>query len=73
VRLDRQLLPFPDCAYVGSAAPPCGGDPPYAPDLTIMSIGFPQCRDHFTRGQVRRARATLVLLRPEVAIVPGVQ
>lgn len=67
-----ELLPFPDCAYVGAARPPCAGDPPYAPDLTnYMSIGFPQCRDHFTRGQLRRARATLVLLRPEVLILPS--
>jgi hypothetical protein len=67
-----ELTPFPDCAYVGAATPPCAGDPPYAPDLTnYMSIGFPQCRDHFTRGQLRRARTTLVLLRPELLLAPG--
>jgi len=64
-----ELLPYPACAYVGNASPPCAGDRPYAPDLTnFMSIGFPLCRDHFTRGQLRRARTTLVRLRPEVWI-----
>jgi hypothetical protein len=62
---------LPDCAYVGAAPPPCAGDPPYAPDLTnLMSGGFPPCRTHFTPGQLRRARTTLVLFRPELLVVP---
>jgi hypothetical protein len=69
-----ELLPFPRCAYVESAATPCVGDPPYAPDLTnVRSIGAPLCRDHLTRGQLRRARTTIVRLRPELLLLPPVR
>ena len=65
-----ELTPWPTCSYVGAAAPPCAGDAPYEPDLTnYMAPGYPQCRDHFTPGQLRRARTTLVLLRSELLLV----
>jgi hypothetical protein len=57
----------PDCAYVGGLPGPCAGDRPYDPDMmNFMSAGFPVCRSRFTWGQLRRARATLVNLRPEL-------
>jgi hypothetical protein len=46
--------------------PPCGGNAPYTPDLTNYMNQKPEsalCRNHFTRGQLRRARATLLNLR----------
>ncbi len=64
-----ELLGYPACLYIGGALQPCPGSPAYEPDLTnFMSRGGPPCRDHFTAGQLERARATLLLLRPELVI-----
>lgn len=52
------------CLWVGTNTPPCGGDPPYAPDpRNYMSYSRKECRDVFSPGQRTRAYATLVNIR----------
>lgn len=57
------------CQYTGGGNGPCGGDPPYQPDPTnFMSYSLKTCRDKFSPQQNSRALATLVNLRPELAL-----
>lgn len=59
-----------NCVYTGTTAGPCAGDPPYKPDVTnFMSYSLKHCRDNFTPQQNTRGLATLVNLRPELALV----
>ncbi len=56
------------CVYVGGESDNCNNDP-YAPQVeNLMSYSRKQCRDLFTTGQYTRALATLVNLRPELAL-----
>ncbi len=55
------------CLYIGNAAGPCVGDPPYNPDpANYMSYSLKVCRDMLTPQQQNKAYATLVNLRPDL-------
>ncbi len=55
------------CVYTGTSFGTCSGDGRYAPDPTnFMSYSRKECRDFFSPGQLTRAKATIVNLRPEL-------
>jgi len=56
------------CNYTGNETDPCNGTPYDPPVENYMSYSRKQCRDVFTPGQLDRALATLVNLRPELAL-----
>ena len=56
------------CVYTGSATDPCNGSPYNPPVMNLMSYSRKTCRTHFTPGQHARALATLLNLRPELAL-----
>ncbi len=56
------------CDYTGNATDPCNGTAYDPPVENYMSYSRKQCRDVFTPGQLDRALATLVNLRPELAL-----
>ena len=54
------------CQYTGSSLDPCSGAA-YTPNVrNLMSYSRKECRDHFTPGQLDRALATYLNLRPEL-------
>ncbi len=57
------------CHYVGTTPPPCFADPGYNPDTgNFLSYAPKDCRDHFSLQQGLRMKATLLNLRPELAL-----
>ncbi len=55
------------CLYTGTSNGTCVGDGPYAPNpRNYMSYSRKECRDYFSPGQLARAKATIVNLRPEL-------
>ncbi len=56
------------CVYTGSATDPCNGSAYDPPVTNLMSYSRKTCRTHFTPGQDTRALATLLNLRPELAL-----
>lgn len=55
------------CLYTGTAMGTCPGDGPYAPNpRNFMSYSRKECRDYFSPGQLARAKATIINLRPEL-------
>ncbi len=58
-----------DCVYTGDIEGPCEDDALYAPDVSnYMSAAPSSCRDSFTAQQQERILATLLNLRPELAL-----
>jgi hypothetical protein len=58
-----------NCQYIGGGNGPCEGDPPYDPDTrNYLSYSRTWCRDRFSDGQHERGLATLLNLRPELAL-----
>lgn len=57
------------CLWTSSEMDVCGSGQVYTPSTrNLMSYSTKACRDEFTAGQLARARATLLTLRPELAL-----
>jgi hypothetical protein len=57
------------CQWTAGEMDVCGSGQVYTPSTrNLMSYSTKACRDEFTPGQLARARATLLSLRPELAL-----